>query len=246
MNRILLQSIHDDLVTYRDKVAAVIAAIAAFLEVPVPGAPSTTTSTSTPLTVVPPSPTVTTAGRGGRTVKKPSVASLKTRTAGATNTPASDDQAAILRALRATSPQRPVDLVDSVKLSAHRFKMAVQALERQGLVTITGATLSRRIALTTKGGQTAAAPAPAPAAAAAKPTADAPPSVTAQVEARDKAMKARLRQGPATFDQLVQAMPDEAWASDEAKRAACKASLRRLSLRNEIADVGEKFKLVAA
>lgn len=244
MNRILLQSIHDDLVTYREKVAAVIAALAAFLEMPPPGASSTTTSTSTPLTVVPPSPTVTTAGRGGRTVKKPSVSGLKPRTVGAPSTPASDDQAAILRALRATSPQRPVDLVDHVKLSAHRFKMAVQALERQGLVTITGATLSRRIALTAKGGQTAAAPAPVP--PAAKPTADAPPSATAQVEARDKAMKARLRQGPATFDQLVQAMPDEAWVSDEAKRAACKASLRRLSLRNEIADVGEKFKLVAA
>lgn len=62
------------------------------------------------------------------------------------------------------------------------------------------------------------------------------------IEARDYALRQRLKACPATFDELTRAMPDEGLSLPELVDATKKA-LRRLVLKKLVVDVGEKWRL---
>jgi DNA-binding MarR family transcriptional regulator len=161
----------------------------------------------------------------------------------------------ILEVLSAKRSMKPAELAAAVGLSVPHLRGHVNGLIERQLVEASGATLNRRFSLTLKGAGAKvtiaptpagpvpvaqkSAPAPSPAPAAAAPTSDA-----SLVEARDAAIKSRLKQGKASFDQLLAALPHEAQQSADEKSTACKKAIRRLVLRGVVADVGDKFQLV--
>lgn len=192
------------------------------------------------------------------------------RPASASSAAAFDHRTAILDALRANGAMKPGDLQKAVRLTPHTLRAYLAPLIEQGLVSATGATLNRRFELTAKGRNGSAsstiAPAPVtkptptpetPAAPKAQthvaskvdpPSRPAPSSSMAAgfnlVEARDAAIKARLKPGKATLEELLAAMPSEPGQSADERTDACKKALRRLVLKGVVADVGNKFQLV--
>lgn len=229
MNRPLLESAHAELMTYQETLTAAVTALGAFLALPIPHPPA-------PAAAPPPVPAAAEPARAVRT-KGATTADQKTRLAKRETAPSAGEGLRILQALVATSPQRPGDVVEQLGLSPHTFKRLSTTLEGQGFLTFSGKTISRRVAITDAGRKAASG---GRTVASARPQSDAD-----LVAARDKAIKDRLKTGPATFDQLLAAMPGE-YPSADAKAAALKASLRRLTLRSEVLDAGNQFKLRAA
>lgn len=257
LNRAMLDSTYAHLQEYQTRLTTLIAALAAFLEeVPSTVAASTeaavqttagvlgralaaapgqtSTGTTTPFTAQ----TVTGAAAvTGQSTRQTTRATAKTPVAASkASSTLQDARAGILAELaRKNVALRPSDLVETTGVSVTTFRKALAALEEAGHVTVTGATISRRVTLTDRGR-----------AALAAPTTVRPgPADADLVAARDKAIKDRLKAGPATFAELLAAMPGT-FVSPDAKTAACKAALRRLSLRGDVLDAGDKFKLRAA
>lgn len=254
LNRATLDSTYAHLQEYQARLTTLIAALAAFLE-EVPStvaatteaaAPTaggvlgraivgvTSTGTTTPFTAQ----TVTAAAAvTGQSTRQTTRATPKTpEAASKASSTLQDTRAGILAELaRKNVALRPSDLVETTGVSVTTFRKALPALEEAGHITVTGATISRRVTLTDRGR-----------AALASPTTARPAPADADlVAARDKAIKDRLKAGAATFAELLAAMPGT-FVSPDAKAAACKASLRRLSLRGDVLDAGDKFKLRAA
>lgn len=238
MNRSLLESAYHDLVTYRDQMTAVIDTMGAFLKLQ----PASLAVQAPPAAAAVPTPAPEPAAAPVRTegptttAQKQKLAKAATSTSGTASTAAVEQR--ILGALTVTSPQRPGDLVETLGLGAHVFKLVSTTLEERGLVTVSGKPVNRRIAITEQGRRafhSAAGSAPSR-----------PQSEADVVAARDKAVRDHLKiNGPSKFDQILLLFPGT-FPSEDAKRAALKASLRRLILRSEVIDAGEVFKLRVA
>ena len=69
------------------------------------------------------------------------------------------------------------------------------------------------------------------------------PPATDVVQARDAAIKARLRKGPAPFAALRDAMPHEPDLTDDQKTRACANALTRLRVKKEITQVEDGWAL---
>jgi hypothetical protein len=119
--------------------------------------------------------------------------------------------------------------------AAHQIQL--RQLVRSGRLAAHGQTTAR--VLTVPSTPQTEVPATAPV-APASPRVSATPAVAAAVEARDRAILARLDQGKATFEQLLTAMPDEGMLLD-AQKLALKQALRRLTLKELVIDVGTAF-----
>lgn len=141
----------------------------------------------------------------------------------------------ILAVLRDKGSMRPSDLASVVDLTVPNLRYHVNRFIDRGLVEASGATMNRRFSITLKGtkASTAATTKPPVNGNGAPPAAPTVSSV-ADVEARDRAILTRLRQGRATFAELRAVVSDE---------AALKNALRRLTLKKQILDVGDRFQL---
>ena len=64
-------------------------------------------------------------------------------------------------------------------------------------------------------------------------------------QARDYAIRRRLKQGDATFGELLEVMPIEVDLTDQERALACQRAIRRLVIKKEIFDVGDKWRLCA-
>ncbi len=141
-------------------------------------------------------------------------------------------------ALREKSPLTPRELQAKTKVARHVLRRAVNTLAAQGSLVVTGATMNRQIAL--KGKPSAPASSGNGHAAAPSPT----PAAAVMVEARNLALKMRVKQGPATFAQLLEAMPEERDLDANQSREACMRTIRRLMIKNEIREVGDTYRAV--
>lgn len=81
-------------------------------------------------------------------------------------------------------------------------------------------------------------PPPSTAGVAAPATADV-------VQARDIAVRACLRKGPASFDEVLAAMPEEPLLTDDQRRLATNNCLSRLRLKRQIDMNGGVWRLIA-
>lgn len=237
LNRTDLESTYAHLLDYQTRLSTLIGALAAFLQVD----PATiahaavaevAAAATAPIAAPPPVATRRQASPAPKT---------STPRAVTANTVQATGQRILAALAKQGSAARPGDLVDATGVSAATFRQALAVLEKAGQVSVTGATISRRVTLTDRGrAALSATPSATPSAA----TAQAAVTDAEVVAARDKAIKERLKAGPATFAQLLQALPGE-FPSSDAKVSALKASLRRLTLRSEVIDVADKFKLAA-
>lgn len=143
------------------------------------------------------------------------------------------DDVAVMAALTNAARPMPVGEIERVtKLSRYLVKLSLKRLTDAGKVTVTGQTTGRRVSLATQGAVAPPAPVPAP-----------PPDTSGLspeeiVKRRDAAVLAVIRTGPHTLAQL---MP---FLGSGCTEAEAKASLRRLTLRGKIYDVGELFKVM--
>jgi DNA-binding MarR family transcriptional regulator len=211
MNRTVLESAHGELLTYREKLTTAIDALGAFLDLPsvlTVVAPAAAPSVAVPDVHTGPRRTTSQTDR-------PAKPAARTRTASS-----SGEGQRILEALAKASPQRPSVLMEALELSPHTFKKATATLEEQALLEFSGKTINRQVAITDKGRKAITRTASTE---LARPQSDAE-----VVAARDAAIKARLKTGPATFEQLLATLPGD-FASADAKASALKASLRRLT-----------------
>jgi hypothetical protein len=78
---------------------------------------------------------------------------------------------------------------------------------------------------------------PAPARTAPAPAA---PSVAPEVAARDRAILDRLKTGPASFEQLVAALPGE-FDHEQAREKACRSAVLRMKLKGQLKIVPEGY-----
>ena len=161
---------------------------------------------------------------------------------------ASDEQ--ILDAIRAAGGSvMPGPLAVTLHIARESLRPRIAALVSRGLVTISGTTNTRRITLVAQTGPVAVAETNTPSGEPKDSPAETPVDGTSFAQAVDAAVQARLRQGRATLAQLEAALPKELSVSlrrhGQDVTATLKKSLRRLTLRRQIADVGEHFTLLA-
>lgn len=160
----------------------------------------------------------------------------------------SDEQ--ILDAIRGGGGSvMPGPLAVTLQIARESLRPRIAALVSRGLVTISGTTNTRRITLVASAGPVAAAETKTPTAETTARADETPVDGTTFAQAVDAAVQARLRQGRATLAQLEAALPKDLAATlrrhGQDVTATLKKSLRRLTLRRQIADVGEHFTLLA-
>lgn len=223
------------LLDHRAATTALIDALSAFLALPCFSSPSLTVSAAPPVpvpaqpaAVKTPRRKVTRAPRKARTAaatrSRKASAPVAARPAG-TSSPATADIDLVLAALRKESPLSPGELATRTNLLPLRCRRAIAALEHAGLVTVTGATANRKVTLSGTGRTVTPAP-------------SGQTSPAAIGVAIDAAVLKRVAEGRATFDELLQVLPADAGADAQAKREALNRSLRRLSLKRAVVDVG--------
>lgn len=150
-----------------------------------------------------------------------------------------DTGAAILKALHATSPQRPSELAKALGLRMPTLRYHLMPLEQSGQVVITGTTMSRRIALAEKGngsevaGQRSQVAGPRPEVQKRTGNGSADPVV----EQRDAALLRRMKAGPQSLHDLHSAVPGD---TEDALRRA----LVRLKVKGQVKPAaGDKWAL---
>lgn len=154
----------------------------------------------------------------------------------------------ILAVVRRLGSAAPKAIVAELGLAAPVGRYRLSLLVKSGQLVATGTTTTRRLTVA-GGGPVAAAPksqkpdTTTTTPASATPTAPVP-GTEDQVKAREEAIRRRLKTGDAKLDELLRVMPDEPGLSDADKRVACMRALRRMTLRNIVIDLGEKFRLV--
>lgn len=142
---------------------------------------------------------------------------------------------------------RPREIIEATKFPAWKVSTLLKVLEAKHLVTRKGFTVQ----LAGNGAAAALKPDATPSAAPAMPSgnghaaqAPASPASSVIVEARDLSLKMLVKKGPATFAQLLEAMPEETELDVEQRRHACMRTIRRLQLKNVIREVGDTYRLV--
>jgi DNA-binding Lrp family transcriptional regulator len=158
--------------------------------------------------------------------------------------------AALLAYLQEDGPVAPAIMAKHFEMSVAGLRTRLQILESAGSIVITGTTNSRRVLLPPAAH---VAPAPMPTAPTPNrqttapsplmPAASSPSTALSSdaAEAIDAAIKARLRNGKASRDELLRSMPST--VPDAAKHEVLHRALRRLTLKKQIFDVGDKFQL---
>lgn len=147
-----------------------------------------------------------------------------------------DDQ--IITAVRTHQPINPGKVAALVNGKTAIVRGRVQLLVRSGRLVAEGATLKRVLRLPAAGTKPAAAPVAPPAASGVEA-----PEATAE---RDAAILTLVKRGPKTFDELLRGLTTKpADVSADGFRVLVKRSLRRLIMRGQLVDVGDKFKVAA-
>lgn len=144
--------------------------------------------------------------------------------------------AQIVAIVRDTQPAKPQAVAAAIDGKTSIIRARIQLLVKAGRLVAEGATLKRVLRL----------PAPDAKAQAVKvedrlaPSGVEAPEVTAD---RDAAILTLVKRGPKTFDDLLRGLTTKpAEVSADAFRVLVKRSLRRLIMRGQLVDVGDKFK----
>jgi hypothetical protein len=144
----------------------------------------------------------------------------------------------IVAVVRAHQPISPGKVADRVGGKPAIVKGRVQLLVRSGRLIAEGATIKRVLRVPSAGSKPVAMPAST--APSTRPDSVEPPEVTAQ---RDGAILSLIRRGTKTFEEILSGLPTKpAHLSADDFRLLVKRSLRRLSMRGQVVDIGDKFK----
>lgn len=134
----------------------------------------------------------------------------------------------IINIVRDTQPAKPNAVAAAIDGKTSIIRARIQLLVKAGRLVADGATSNRVLRL------------PIEAQSSQAPSGVEAPEVTAD---RDAAILALVRRGPKTFDELLRGLTTKpADVSADAFRILVKRSLRRLSMRGQLVDVGDKFK----
>ncbi len=161
--------------------------------------------------------------------------------------------AQIINIVRDTQPAKPNAVAAAVDGKTSIVRARIQLLVKAGRLVADGATSNRVLRLPAPGTTSGGVPLPAPGT-----TSGGVPSVESSVDMplagvespdataeRDAAILTLVKRGPKTFDDLLRGLTTKpADVSADAFRILVKRSLRRLIMRGELVDVGDKFKAV--
>jgi hypothetical protein len=147
-------------------------------------------------------------------------------------------------------PCRVSDLASALRIDSRRTKLALNMMQRAGVVVVKGFSRGARWSLkkTTPAARMPPAPVGEPRTLAEAVGGQSKPTVStggtsragmasparADVVQRDAAILAQLRKGPATVGDLRKVMPKEADLDDEQQERACSNALSRLRLKGQI------------